>query len=237
LRIVYIPPKISKYENLPSSNDMPFLDIPLEIRLHVYSYIAFPTSGPFSDYRGLYLSCQQIKAEINEEAPKICRSFLDRFSLANPGHLFEYGVTLPGLYDLHLTLDYHTSGQHSVSLESFKSILSLHYTSVTITIRPEDTIARSSHAFSRTSQVAYASQIALDLTKLLAHADELIHVQRIVLKLPTMDIIMNEMWSRSLEIPYWKMTMEVERILYKPGHGILIWSQCPTVESMKRTLY
>jgi hypothetical protein len=213
---------------------MPFLDLPLEIRLHVYSYIAFPTSGPFSDYYGFYLSCQQIKAEIDEEAPKICRRFLDKFSLANPGHLFDHGITLPGLYDLHLTL-YYTSGRHGVGVESFKSILSLYYTSVTIAIK------RPSHVLSGVIQVACASQIAVDLTKLLVHADEPINVQRIVLKLPSMDPsvthwIMREIGSRSSEIPCWKTTSKVERPLVEVGQGILIWNNCPTVESMKQTL-
>lgn len=40
---------------------LPFLDLPIELRLQVYGYIkkAVPRTAPMSDYGGIYLCCRQ----------------------------------------------------------------------------------------------------------------------------------------------------------------------------------
>lgn len=50
---------------------MSFLTLPTELRLQIYGLIVVPVDAPFSAYVGLYLSCHQVKAEIDTEAPKV----------------------------------------------------------------------------------------------------------------------------------------------------------------------
>jgi hypothetical protein len=46
------------------------LELPLELRNQIYAIIATPTEAPFFEYKGLYLSCHQIKEEMDSECPK-----------------------------------------------------------------------------------------------------------------------------------------------------------------------
>jgi hypothetical protein len=57
---------------------MSFLCLPLELRLQIYGYISFPHDAPLSQYQGLYLSCQQIKNELDDEGAKVVRAFFSR---------------------------------------------------------------------------------------------------------------------------------------------------------------
>lgn len=51
---------------------MPFLKkLPAEIRNEIYGMIATPTDAPFSEYKGLYLSCRQIKQEMDYECSRV----------------------------------------------------------------------------------------------------------------------------------------------------------------------
>jgi hypothetical protein len=71
-----------------------FLDLPRELRDMVYDHMADPTSTWFSDYISLYLSCHQIKAEIEEECGPVMETHLgairDSFDTGN----FQTGSSL-----------------------------------------------------------------------------------------------------------------------------------------------
>ncbi|KAI4685701.1 hypothetical protein J4E81_008853 [Alternaria sp. BMP 2799] len=56
-----------------------FLDLPAELRNQVYGYIAIPHTAPLSSYIGLYLSCRQIRSEMDSECAKIFRAYLKTF--------------------------------------------------------------------------------------------------------------------------------------------------------------
>ncbi|KAI4961498.1 hypothetical protein J4E86_000526 [Alternaria arbusti] len=56
-----------------------FLDLPAELRNQVYGYIAIPHTAPLSSYIGLYLSCHQIRSEMDGECSKIFRNYLEIF--------------------------------------------------------------------------------------------------------------------------------------------------------------
>jgi hypothetical protein len=55
-----------------------FLDLAIELRYYVYGYMAMeiPISVPFTSYHGLYLSCHQIKSEIDSECPPIMHAHI-----------------------------------------------------------------------------------------------------------------------------------------------------------------
>jgi hypothetical protein len=55
----------------------PFLELPAEIRNHVYSYCT-PINGHVHEYRGLGLSCKQVRAEYKGELVRTMRKLLDR---------------------------------------------------------------------------------------------------------------------------------------------------------------
>ena len=56
-----------------------FLDLPAELRNQVYGYIAIPHTVPLSSYIGLYLSCRQIRTEMDSECAKVFRQYLGTF--------------------------------------------------------------------------------------------------------------------------------------------------------------
>jgi len=56
-----------------------FLDLPAELRNQVYRYIAIPHTAPLTSYIGLYLSCRQIRSEMDSECAKIFRNYLGTF--------------------------------------------------------------------------------------------------------------------------------------------------------------
>ncbi|KAI4939461.1 uncharacterized protein J4E92_000746 [Alternaria infectoria] len=56
-----------------------FLDLPAELRNQVYGYIAIPHTAPLSSYIGLYLSCHQIRSEMDSECAKTFRNYLEIF--------------------------------------------------------------------------------------------------------------------------------------------------------------
>jgi hypothetical protein len=57
---------------------MQFLCLPFELRLQIYGYISYPHDAPLSQYQGLYLSCSQIKNELDDEGTKVVRAFFSR---------------------------------------------------------------------------------------------------------------------------------------------------------------
>lgn len=50
---------------------MSFFSLPPELRYQIYGYMAIPYTEPFSVYHGLYLSCHQIKDEMDAECGPI----------------------------------------------------------------------------------------------------------------------------------------------------------------------
>jgi len=56
-----------------------FLDLPAELRNQVYGYIAIPHTAPLISHIGLYLSCRQIRSEMDSECAKIFRAYLKTF--------------------------------------------------------------------------------------------------------------------------------------------------------------
>ena len=57
---------------------MTFLALPTELRFQIYGYLCDIRTTPFSAYRGLYLSCHAIKAELDNEGGRLVRTDLSR---------------------------------------------------------------------------------------------------------------------------------------------------------------
>lgn len=55
-----------------------FLDLAIKLRCYVYGDMAteIPVSAPFTSYLGIYLSCHQIKSEIDSECLPIMHAHI-----------------------------------------------------------------------------------------------------------------------------------------------------------------
>lgn len=88
-------PKMTKADRKKNS-PLSFLDLYLELRLEVYSYMT-PAVKDFehADYQGLYLSCKQIKAEMDDECVKPMKKIMAELKTSQgcPIH-----VSIPSTY-------------------------------------------------------------------------------------------------------------------------------------------
>jgi hypothetical protein len=85
---------------------MSFLNLPLELRFQIYGITADPSIAPFSEYQGLYLSCRQIKDEMDTELPRATNAHLARITaLLPPGVTISASGTLPAPLNVRVTLD------------------------------------------------------------------------------------------------------------------------------------
>jgi len=63
--IIHISTHLSRLTQ-PHIRMFPFLELPIELRFNIYALVAVPVKNQPSDYPGLYLSCSQIKSEIDQ---------------------------------------------------------------------------------------------------------------------------------------------------------------------------
>ncbi|KAF2790418.1 hypothetical protein K505DRAFT_340450 [Melanomma pulvis-pyrius CBS 109.77] len=73
-----------------------FLTLPSETRNHIYSYCT-PVNGYTSDYAGLYLSCKQVKHELDGEASSTFRTIISRVAAEWP-HAAALRIARPTNY-------------------------------------------------------------------------------------------------------------------------------------------
>jgi hypothetical protein len=110
-----------------------FLDLPAELRYQIYGYIAIPDTAPLSSYAGLYLSCRQIRLEMESECIKVFRAYLA--TLQN--QLEETHVDLPESFAemqrLRLNVKTFVFDPRTPRLHNLKAFLSLHLASLSIT--------------------------------------------------------------------------------------------------------
>jgi hypothetical protein len=112
---------------------MPFLKLPTELRLQIYKIVAVPHDAPFSAYAGLYLSCRQIKTELDKEAPTAINKHLATVSKFAPSVQIKTLQPFPSLH-LQLFLERYNfvddlDAKHK---EFMERILALHIPQITI---------------------------------------------------------------------------------------------------------
>jgi hypothetical protein len=113
-----------------------FLDLPAELRYQIYGYIAIPDTAPLSSYAGLYLSCRQIRLEMDSECIKVFRAYLTTLQ----DQLEETHVDLPESFAemQHVRLNVKTLIWNP-QFDNLETFLSLHLASLSITyLVPED---------------------------------------------------------------------------------------------------
>lgn len=126
------------YELCRSTADMPFLDLPIELRFEVYGYIVIPDSAPLSAYRGLYQSCRQIKAEMDSECVKVFKAHLLEVAAGLPGVHIDLPTTFGTMQRLHLVVNLLEYGNfRPPEVCTLQSLLSLHLLSITISSESE----------------------------------------------------------------------------------------------------
>lgn len=130
---------------------MALLSIPIELRLQIYKHITIRTVAPLSVYRGVYLSCRQIKSELDNEGPKILLKYLSKLVSKIP----DIQLSLPGsifaMQHIRMTLSESiTDSENSVFLHKKFTILvrllRLHLSSLTFTYERAVETATSSGA-------------------------------------------------------------------------------------------
>jgi hypothetical protein len=87
----------------------PFLLLPAEIRLQIYGIIAIPDTDLVSSYKGLFLSCKQIKDEMEDEFTYVFGKHIQPLKSAMAAELPGSSVQLvperfSGSYRLKITL-------------------------------------------------------------------------------------------------------------------------------------
>jgi hypothetical protein len=82
---------------------MSFLSLPAELRFQIYGIIAIPTI-PFSAYHGMYLSCRQVKSELDEEGIKAVKAYVADIAAITPGIEIKITSGIPSVR-LSLRLD------------------------------------------------------------------------------------------------------------------------------------
>jgi hypothetical protein len=158
-----------------------FLDLPTELRNYIYGYMAMeiPISTPLTSYLGLYLSCHQIKSEIETECAPILRAQIAALQDSiKPVHLTIPSSFLPRQH-LHVCqvrqLKY-TSGTSTwfrrYSYDQLLLLCKLHIT--TLSIAAKGTDANGSHTI---------ALLELVIARTLC---EEVNVRRIVVHMPIM---------------------------------------------------
>jgi hypothetical protein len=80
-----------------------FLALPAKIRCQVYSIIAIPDAAPLSDYRGLYLSCHQVKDELDHEGARVFGAYLRHLNSNFENARLTIPSSFPEMQHIHLT--------------------------------------------------------------------------------------------------------------------------------------
>jgi hypothetical protein len=86
------------------SNNTSFLTLPAELRLQIYTDLAIPLHTPFSAYHGLYLSCRQIRTEIDIYCGPLYAKYLSRELSMLEWASFELPPTFLQMHHLHITI-------------------------------------------------------------------------------------------------------------------------------------
>jgi hypothetical protein len=82
-----------------------FLDLPAELRFHIYALVAIPTAAPFSTYCGLYLSCKQVKNELDSEGHRVLQAHMVELSALKLGIQVSTTTAFRSPQHLHVFLD------------------------------------------------------------------------------------------------------------------------------------
>lgn len=155
-----------------------FLDLPLELRDLTYAYLAIPDCAPFSTYLGLYLSCHQIKFEMDSECGYIFHEHLR--SLRSPMTTADFKIPTTLMAQQHIRLEMNLAFSVWDQSDQFLPLLNLHLATLTIVISPGDWFE------DRTTRILCWIMILV--------IREGIHVRRIVVDMPASDKEHADVW-------------------------------------------
>jgi len=109
-----------------------FLDLPAELRNQVYGYIAIPHTAPLTSYIGLYLSCRQIRSEMDSECAKIFRAYLKTFQDQLQVAYLDIPETFAQMQHVHLHVLQTSDSNLDRRINKLTAIFPLHLASLSI---------------------------------------------------------------------------------------------------------
>jgi hypothetical protein len=116
-----------------------FLDLPLELRYQVYFYIAIPRYTYFSTYHGLYLSCHQVRNEMNQECGSILQKHLDLVGHSLPVGTIKFDPSVYAKQHLQMSLDFlFTSAKLNTPNPGFLQVCELYFALIEVKLLLED---------------------------------------------------------------------------------------------------
>ncbi|KAF2826815.1 hypothetical protein CC86DRAFT_406064 [Ophiobolus disseminans] len=132
---------------------MSFLSLPRELRNEVYAYATDLRTHSSADYSGFYMSCRQIKEELDIEGARCLKAYLTKFkpsSAAHEGFLFDVPDTLKDMRNLRISLGTWTytkfwGNAPSVDDLAWGDLFRLHLDSLTITYHDNKPVEKIMH--------------------------------------------------------------------------------------------
>jgi len=106
---------------------------------HIYAQMVIPISASSEHAAGLYLSCRQIKNELDQEVPRLLQSYFSDLEVHNVGVHMSIARTFPMPLHLDVTLDPTVRPEHHCRNTAwFQEILSLQIDIVAISWAEDD---------------------------------------------------------------------------------------------------
>ncbi|KAH4906326.1 hypothetical protein HBH70_108280 [Parastagonospora nodorum] len=116
-----------------------FLDLPLELRYQVYFYIAIPRYTYFSTYHGLYLSCHQVRNEMNQECGSILQKHLDLIGDSLPVGTIKFDPSVYAKQRVQMSLDFlFTGAKLNTPDPGFLKVCELYFALIEVKLLLED---------------------------------------------------------------------------------------------------
>ncbi|KAF2826976.1 hypothetical protein CC86DRAFT_370071 [Ophiobolus disseminans] len=149
---------------------MTFLRLPHELRFAIYAIVAISATAPFSaEYSGLYLSCRQIKKEVDSEGPKALSAHISIIAKDIPGVQLTVlnAASFPARQHVRLALDPTISKSDLPCKGAFPQIFALHLATLTISYGTEhETTTWLTNLFMRNNHAINAQRVTLVLYEL-----------------------------------------------------------------------
>jgi len=202
---------------------MTFLSLPTELRFAIYAIIAIPDTAPFTAYHGLYMSCRQVKTEMDGECGKVLRERLRQLQSTfqdQQGFLqLTVADTFPAMLHARLSFDYSVYRLSDV----LNGLVSLHLESLTLTcVDPNSCPTEVYNFFNWTLKALPGNMSGLRPC-----------MRRLIVETTVTSLGMAELWTNHVKRP--DTGRYVSRWVLKPNRQLVaVWEVADEAKNGKR---